>query len=123
MATHQPPVGTTPRFAVAVSHDSSQSRIEACGELDPVSAPELDAALTKAARGGHATTVIVDLRWLTFCDAAGLGLLVSHHYALAAAGGRLVIMHPTPQVEHLILLNHLEDVLDTRAPTRPSRRA
>lgn len=48
VATHQQSMGAVPRFAVTVSHDSGQSRIEACGELDLMSAIELDAALTAA---------------------------------------------------------------------------
>lgn len=99
-----------------VSRDSSQCLVEACGELDLSTAPELDAALTEAARDGYATTVIVDLRWLTFCDAAGIGLLLSHHYSLRAAGGRLVVLHPPRQVADLIILNRLDTVLDLRSP-------
>lgn len=99
-----------------VSRDSSQCLVEACGELDLSTSPELDVTLIEAARDGYATTVIVDLRWLTFCDAAGIGLLLSHHYSLRAAGGRLVILHPPRQVAELIMLNRLDTVLDLRSP-------
>ncbi len=116
----QPPVDGSPLLGLAVSHDSSQSLVEAHGDLDLATAADLDAALTGASRDGHAKTVIVDLQWLTFCDAAGLALLVSHHYALQRARGHLVIMRPPPQLERLITLNRLEDVLDVRCPGRPS---
>jgi anti-anti-sigma regulatory factor len=50
----------------------------------------LDEALVEVERDGYAAMVVVDLR-VVFGDAAGLGLLVSWHYALRGAGGVLVL--------------------------------
>lgn len=106
-----------PAFALAVSHDGAHCLIEVCGVLDLSSASELDAAITQADRDGYTAMIIVDLRWMTYCDPAGLGVIVAQHYALRAASGRLVVMNPPQQMQRLITLNQLEGVLDVRGPS------
>jgi anti-sigma B factor antagonist len=47
------------------------------GELDIATSPLLDAALTRA-RGTAATTIVVDLRAVSFIDSTALHVLMSH---------------------------------------------
>ena len=54
------------------------------GELDIATSPLLDEALARA-RGTDATSIVVDLRSLSFIDSTGLHVLVRH---ARAEGGR-----------------------------------
>jgi len=54
------------------------------GELDIATSPVLDEALARA-RGTDATSIVVDLRSLSFIDSTGLHVLVRH---ARAEGGR-----------------------------------
>lgn len=103
-----------PDSTLAVSHDGAHCLIEAGGNLDAGSVADLDKAITEAAQEGYREMIVVDLRRLTSFDQSALGMLVSQHYALQAAGGRLVVMHPPERMRQLIAHNRLDDVLDIR---------
>jgi anti-anti-sigma factor len=112
-STSSAPAGLAP-FEVLVTENVDGCRIEVRGELDLTTVPTLDLALTRARLSGIASTVIVDLRWLTRTCSAGIGLLLTHHYALRAAGSRLIVMSPPQQLLELLLYNRLEGILDLR---------
>lgn len=103
-----------PASTLAVSHDGAHCLIEAGGNLDPGTVADLDKAITEAAQEGYREMIVVDLRRLTSFDEAALGMLVSQHYALHSAGGRLVVMHPPDRMRQMIAHNRLDDVLDIR---------
>lgn len=103
-----------PASTLAVSHDGAHCLIEVGGHLDPGTVADLDKAIAEAAQEGYREMIVVDLRRLTSFDPAALGMLVSQHYALRAAGGRLVVMHPPEPMQQLIAHNRLDDVLDVR---------
>jgi anti-sigma B factor antagonist len=108
----------TEQFAVSVSHDRSHAVLEVTGALDLAGAPVLDEAIARAERDGYAAMIVLDLAGVTFCDAAGLGLLVSWHYALRAAGGRLVLTHPSGPVQRLLTVNHVDQLNVRGVPGR-----
>jgi anti-anti-sigma regulatory factor len=87
----QPPPSVN--LDLTVSAEGIHRRIDVAGELDLASAQQFDECLT-------------------FLDCAGLGVLVAHHYAMAAAGGQLVISRPSARAQRLILLNRLEGVFE-----------
>jgi anti-sigma B factor antagonist len=69
--------------------------IEANGELDVYTAPQLKDAISQAVADGH-TTVIVDLRPVGFLDSTALGVLVGGLRQARAESGdlRLIVDHP-----------------------------
>jgi anti-sigma B factor antagonist len=99
---------------LSTSHDSNQSWVEASGELDMFTAPMLDEAITRLRQDGFGTSVILDLRHLTFMDCAGLGVLVRHHGGLQADGGRLLLLHPSRPVARLLTLTGMDSELHIR---------
>jgi anti-anti-sigma factor len=106
-------------FEVLVNRDIDGFHIEVRGELDLLTTPALDMALTRARVSGD-RTVILDLRWLTSSCTAGIGLLLTHHYALHLAGSRLIVTHPPQQLLDLIAYNRVEGILDLRDSAGPS---
>ncbi len=104
--------GSSNNLDLAVNNSGAQRRIDVAGDLDLASVPVFDAAMTKLCQEPYGATVTVDLSRVTFLDCAGLGVLVAHHYALQAAGGRLVIARPSLRAQRLILLNRLDGVFE-----------
>ena len=96
-------------------------RVTLAGELDLLSVPSAVDAL----RDGHqrAGDVVLDLRELTFMDAAGLAVIVNAGHRARRAGHRFVIHARSPAVLRLLELARagrtLEIVVDDPGP--PSR--
>ncbi len=67
--------------------------LRVAGELDLLTAPELNAALAEAPGD-----VVLDLRGVTFVDSAGLAVLVAHRRARRVRGTQLRIERPRPTV-------------------------
>jgi anti-anti-sigma factor len=108
-----------PPFELLVDRDIDGFHIEVRGELDLLTTPALDMALTRARVSGD-RTVILDLRWLTSICTAGIGLLLTHHYALHLAGSRLIVMNPPQHLVELIDYNRVDGILDLRDSAGPS---
>ena len=73
------------------------------GELDIVSSPLLDEALTRA-RATGAASIVVDLAKISFIDSTGLHVLVNH--ARAENGrARISLTKGSPQTQRLFELS------------------
>jgi anti-anti-sigma factor len=81
------------------------------GELDLLTAPQLEAALTRAEH--RAKLIVLDLRGLTFASAAGMKAVLDAHVRSQAADGTcltLVLQH-NGAVRHAFELAGLADRL------------
>ena len=56
--------------------------------------------------------VVVDLAEITDADSAGLAELVAGYIDLAAAGGRMTLLRPSPPMQDLLDITRLSAVLD-----------
>jgi anti-sigma B factor antagonist len=112
----QPPVPGC--LQAAVEPDGQRGHVRLAGDLDLATAPALRAAI---ARADHAPdhTVTVDLAALTFCDCAGLGVLITDHHTLRAAGGGLILIHPPRPVRRLLALTGTDRELAILGDTCP----
>ena len=80
------------------------------GELDVVSAPELQQHLGEVLAEQH-ERVMLDLTGLTFVDSAGVSVLIKAKQTAEASGGTLVLRRPTEQLERVFALVGLADWL------------
>lgn len=71
-----------------------------CGDLDMDSAASLRTVLEPLL----AKSVEMDLANVTFIDSSGVNVLLSHHERCRAAGGRLVVLHPSRAVRQILQL-------------------
>jgi len=110
MATHEP------QFRLEEHPLSGARLLVAAGEMDIATAPELDAALTKAAREGS-EPVIVDLCEVTFMDSTGLRTLLRGRQRLDQAGVRMAIACSSDAVRKVFDLTKTAELLDV-APDR-----
>jgi anti-anti-sigma factor len=83
---------------------ASHGRVRATGELDAANAHTLIDAVDVQTQDGHATSqtrIDLDLRGVSFCDAAGLRAVArAHENALAAAADVRVWL--SPAIERII---------------------
>jgi anti-sigma B factor antagonist len=80
------------------------------GELDMVSAPQLEVTLDDVLAQPHAR-VMLDLNGLNFVDSTGVSVLIKAKQAAATHGRTLVLRRPTEQLERVFALVGLADWL------------
>jgi anti-sigma B factor antagonist len=81
------------------------------GELDVVTAPELEPVLSDVLEQPHAR-VMLDLNGLRFVDSAGVSVLIKAKQRAEANGRMLVLRRPTEQLERVFALLGLADWLE-----------
>jgi anti-anti-sigma factor len=81
------------------------------GELDIVNAPSLDEKLA-AVQADVATTVVLDLRGVTFIDSTGLRALIAADERAKEGGGRLVIVRGAAAVDRAFEVTQLDQRLE-----------
>ncbi|MBW3557532.1 MAG: STAS domain-containing protein [Actinobacteria bacterium] len=86
------------------------ARLAVFGDVDAVSAPELEARLSHALDTG-CDEVVLDLSGLRFIDSSGLSVLVGVHKQLRDAGRELVIASPPPAARRIFDISGLDRVL------------
>jgi anti-sigma B factor antagonist len=85
------------------------------GELDIASAAALRGHLISAVR--HTTNPLVfDLSGVSFCDAAGLDLLVGAHRQASARGVDITLAAPRQQLLNLLRITGLDGVFTIQEP-------
>jgi len=97
-------------FECVVEPDREIVRLRAIGALSAVSARTLDAELCDLLAVGF-RHIVVDLSDATFVGGAGLRVLVQHADALAATGGRVHVIPPSPDVKAIFDLPGLRGSL------------
>jgi anti-anti-sigma factor len=80
------------------------------GELDIVTAPELEQCLSEILAEPHAR-VLLDLHELKFVDSAGVSVLIRAKNQAAEDGRQLVLRRPTAQVHDVFAVVGLVDWL------------
>lgn len=96
-----------PLFRVVDVSGAAPVRIVVAGELDLLTAAELQAALAAI----DDDDIVIDCRDLTFLDSTGIGILAAHHQRLAAKDHRLKLVGldgaPRRALQILGILNDL----------------
>ena len=94
------PVQAMKHLRVEIGSAAGAVVIAPAGELDLAGAPILERAVQEAAHSGS-SPLVLDLKDLTFIDAAGLRALMRADEAL---GGRLVVRSPGPDVLRVLII-------------------
>ena len=108
------------RFSCRRSAVGGEVRVAVTGELDILTVPQPDRALRDAQ--GDAGSVLLDLRGLDFIDSSGAHLLLAADRRICAAGGRLVVVRGSEEVDWFFRLIGLDRELDlvSRPPATAS---
>ena len=82
------------------------------GELDPATAPVLQAAVEEVMQDPAVKRLVLDLGGLDFVDSSGLRVFVTTRDALRARSGELVLRSPSANTERLLSITGLTEVVD-----------
>ena len=93
-------------FSCRCSAAGGEVRVAVAGELDILTVPRLDRALRRAQR--DAGSILLDLRGLDFVDSSGAHLLLAADRRIRAAGGRLVVVRGSDEVDWFFKLVGLD---------------
>ncbi len=100
------------QLTVNQRQDSKGAIVEAIGEVDLTTAPQLREALMAAVNSSDKTSVIVDLSRVDFIDSAGLALLVEARKRLSPEGRTLnVLLTPGRQPERVLKLGRFDTIM------------
>jgi anti-sigma B factor antagonist len=101
-------------FEVTEKREGNVPVFAVSGEVDVATRQALQAPLDKSIDDGE-TTLIVDLRSVTFIDSTGLGVLVSALKRCREAGGDLQLVADTPRVLQLLAITGLDQTFAVSA--------
>ncbi|MBW3609453.1 MAG: STAS domain-containing protein [Actinobacteria bacterium] len=107
---------TVPSFELRVVRGDGRMQIAPCGELDIVTAPQLEEAVSEAT-AQQISELVLDLRELTFMDSTGLRALAHANVKAEQAGTALSIWRGPRQIERVLEISGLGPLLPlTDAP-------
>ena len=107
---------TPPEFTGSVRMHDGVALVMLAGELDLYSGPVLSRLLEGALASG-AQSVVLDMALVSFCDATGLGLLVSASNRQRDAGRQLSLRATPVLLRRLLAITGLTDALATEPVT------
>lgn len=100
-------------FSVRSRLEGGSSVLDVRGEIDMLTAPRLQAAITESL-DRPAAPILVNLEGVTFMDSTGLRALVESRERAESAGVRLTLVGPSRQVRRLLSLTGLERFFDVQ---------
>lgn len=92
--------------------EGSKATIALSGELDPATAPKLDAEIERLLSKGSVERLVLDLGGLTFLDSSGLRVFVTAREALVGQGGELALRGTSPNARRLLDVTGLGEIID-----------
>ncbi len=81
------------------------------GDLDPHTAPLLEAALADLGSGPNMDRVVIDLGGISFIDSSGLRVFVTARASLADAGIELALRNPSANTRRLLDITGLGELI------------
>lgn len=81
------------------------------GDLDPSTAPRLQAAIESAAETAGIQQVTIDLGGVGFLDSSGLRVFVTGRELLRQRGAELALRDPSPNVVRLLDITGLGEII------------
>ncbi len=84
--------------------------IKLIGKLDIVGVGEIETQFTDYLAGEN-PRVLVDLSEVDFLASIGIRMLTLNAKSVASRGGRMVLLHPTPDVRHVLEITGIPAVI------------
>jgi anti-anti-sigma factor len=110
------PAGPTERFSICAEFSAASVVLVVRGELDRLTAPELDRVVAAMVGGGH-RRVVLDLAECDFIDASGLRAIADGAEHLDLWAGELSIRSPSGVVRHVLDLVGLPNLVNLAGAT------
>ena len=94
-----------------VEDNSGVARVVASGELDLATAEALEEELKRQERRDP-STLMLDLREITFMDSTGLRTVIAADSRARERGARLVIVRPPEEVDRVFRITRMDEHLE-----------
>ncbi|MES2465485.1 MAG: STAS domain-containing protein [Armatimonadota bacterium] len=101
--------------------DHGVTVVEAQGEIDLATTPQLSSALYEAAI--TSPYVIVDLSAVTYMDSSGFGALLGATKKLRPDGGTLYLVGCSPNIERMLVITRLNTIFSIHSTEAEARSA
>ncbi len=90
--------------------DNNIRMIKLVGELDILGVGKIETPFTGYCAGEN-PRVLVDLSEVAFLASIGIRLLTLTAKSVASRGGRMVLLHPTPDVRHVLEITGIPAII------------
>lgn len=104
-------MGPEEQLAIVVERDGDRALLRLRGEIDPHTAPLLDAQLDEVVASG-AQWIGLDMSEVGFIDSSGLRVIIGARRAAQERGDHLVLRSPSPTARRLLEVTGLLDFFD-----------
>jgi anti-anti-sigma factor len=118
---HRASLGGGTDLAISAISGDGSSVVRLTGELDLSTAPRAEQALVDELQPGS-RTLVLDLRSLDFCDAAGLRVFVRARRRAQEVGAKVRIVHPNRLVRRVLEVAELSWLIDPGRTEIPGAR-
>jgi anti-sigma B factor antagonist len=115
------PVGGGTDLTISTISGDGSAVVRLVGELDLSTASRAEQALVDKLEPG-ARTLVVDLRSLEFCDAAGLRVFVRTRHRAHEVGAKVRLVHPNRLVRRVLEIAELSWLIDPGRSDLPGAR-
>lgn len=85
--------------------------ISLSGELDEYTAEKVRNIIDARMEKGGYDTAVFDLKYLSFMDSTGIGMLIGRYKRFAKRGARVFIKNPCTQVEKVLRMTGVYDIM------------
>jgi anti-anti-sigma factor len=89
-----------------------QTTLALAGDLDPATAPELDARLQELVSDRAVASVVLDLAQVVFMDSSGLRVLVAASAALQGRSAQLLLRSPSSNIRRVLEVTGLSPLIE-----------
>jgi anti-sigma B factor antagonist len=95
---------------IEVSESGAVLVLRIGGELDAASRASIEPAVMTAT--ASASSAVIDLAELTFCDSSGIAMFIAAHENAKAHGAVLAVRGVRPPVRRVFEIAHLDDLIE-----------
>jgi anti-anti-sigma factor len=100
-----------PSFDITLTRAPGRVTLTLVGELDMATTPRLKKYLSTLAHTHQGSSIVIDLRRLTFMDSTGITALVTANSCARRDGWSLTLVKGPPQIQRVFEISGLSDVL------------
>ena len=102
-------------LSIDVHQNNEEVSVMLAGEIDAFTAPNLREELLPLAEGENTTTMIINLKDVSYLDSTGLGVFVGLFKKLKENGGELRLIELSDRLKRLFEITGLGNIMNISA--------
>src|SRR6266511_3942127 len=107
---------SSPALDICHLEDQTVVRFVGCDSLNEYNSDVLGRQLAELVKEQDSRHLIVDLTGIRYATSTALGKFVGLNRTLRTAGGRLVLLNPSPMVAEALAVTRLDTLLEIQPP-------